>query len=89
MFLVANENKVEDTLNFWGERLYPIMACEEMGELIQAISKMERGQDKKDLLEEEIRDVFIALCGLIKIYDVNVTKINDMIEEKLNSDKRK
>lgn len=38
MFLVINDDRINDALEFWGRDMLPIMACEEMGELIQALS---------------------------------------------------
>lgn len=60
-----------DSMNdYWGE-LYPLMACEEMAELEQAISKKERGntKDNEDLINE-MGDVIIAISILASRYQI-------------------
>ena len=68
-----------------------LMVCEEMAELIQAISKMERlmdGKDKKNRhkqhIIEEIADVEIMLDELMLYYNIDPNDVkafkNDKIE---------
>lgn len=77
-------NKVAE---FWGDKM-PMMAMEEAGELIQAISKYER--DKNDTtrqnLVNEIGDMWISLMALQSHYEDGIMGdlIDKRIEEKLN-----
>lgn len=53
--------KVESVVDFWGERI-PIMTCEECGELIQAISKVQRKLPRT--LDVDISDLMLKGMGL-------------------------
>ena len=70
----------------WGEESQILMAIEEMGELIQALSKYFRQPNKSferrfDNIEQEIADVSIMIEQLKCIFSENT--INQMIEKKL------
>lgn len=85
------QERTEDAEKFWGDRT-PMMVIEELGELIQAISKHERKKDSSsfDNLKEEIRDVFISLGMLINHYnDMYCDDIADNIVEKLSEKKER
>lgn len=73
---------------YWNEKM-PIMACEEAGELIQAISKAERKGVKFESetyqnLVDEIGDMYITLMALQNHYNINEGDIEVRIEKKLN-----
>lgn len=77
----------------WGERM-PLMACEECGELIQAISKLERKLHAKKSydheyqnLVEEIGDLFITVGALMNRYCITPEEINKAMDDKLNEDR--
>ncbi|MCU7195538.1 hypothetical protein GMB34_13725 [Turicibacter sanguinis] len=53
----------------FGIDIQQIVAMEELGELIQAISKRARGKDNRDNLAEEIADVEIMLEQLKYIHN--------------------
>lgn len=73
---------------YWGNRV-PMMVMEECGELIQAISKAERGKDPVRLkLKEEIRDVVIGLLMLTEYYDIEHTDILFMALNKLKEERK-
>ena len=72
-YLKATENHSE---------LCTLIAMEECGELIQAISKAKRGKLNKDNLTEEIADVFICLHWLQKIYDISRADISEWMNIK-------
>ncbi len=68
-----------------------LMVCEEMAELIQAISKMERLMDEKDRkhkhkqhIIEEIADVEIMLEELMLYYHIDKDDVEDVKDEKIN-----
>lgn len=89
--------KCIDVAGYWGDKM-PMMAMEEAGELIQAISKMERSsndgvrntvewaeykQNRKNLIDE-IGDIFISLTALMEHYDIDDEEVDKRIETKLN-----
>ena len=51
-------------------RLMPIMACEELAECIQAISKAER-RGWRSPMKTEIADAYISLYALMMYYDID------------------
>jgi NTP pyrophosphatase (non-canonical NTP hydrolase) len=81
--------KVDDVNRYWGN-LMPMMAMEEAGELIQAISKYERSIPFKDRetykkkLIEEMADVYISMAALRIKYDIDTDNVDSAINEKLN-----
>lgn len=83
--------KTKHVEQFWGDRM-PMMAMEECGELIQAISKIERkGRKPQQManLYEEIRDMYISLAAIQHHYGVRFDTIGEMIDDKLNTKKEK
>ena len=59
-----------------------LIAMEECGELIQAISKAKRGKLDKDNLTEEIADVLISIHWLQKIYNITMRDIYEWVDIK-------
>lgn len=88
MFVEIDVKKVGEISNYWGDRM-PMMAMEEAGELIQAISKVERKKtyEAKENLVEEIRDMYISLMALQYRYGITVSDIQGAINEKINMKK--
>lgn len=77
----------------WESRM-PLMACEECGELIQAISKLERKLYAKkpyDLeyqnLVEEIGDLFITVGALMNRYCITPEEISKAMDDKLSEER--
>lgn len=73
-----------------------LMVCEEMAELIQAISKMERLMNEKDKnhkhkrhIIEEIADVQIMLDELMLYYDINPDEVKNFKNEKIQRLKKR
>lgn len=84
--------KAQGVSEFWKDKM-PMMACEEAGELIQAISKLERNTDSevestqrlyKKKLKEEIADMYISLMALQFHYDIRFTDAYEQILRKLD-----
>jgi NTP pyrophosphatase (non-canonical NTP hydrolase) len=76
------KKSMEKTIDNYGQ-VQLLIACEEMGELIQAISKMERAAfskaDKgklKNHIVEEIADVLIILDELLLYYGIDVEEVD-------------
>jgi len=69
---MLNKEKVifQDALRTWGKTSQVFMSIEEMGELIQALSKNFRGKENLDNIAEEITDVEIMIDQLKLIFDV-------------------
>lgn len=89
--------KCIDVAGYWGNKM-PMMTMEEAGELIQAISKLERSQSdgvrntlemaeykqaRKNLVDE-IGDMFISLTALMEHYNIDDEEVDKRIETKLN-----
>ena len=78
---------------YWGDKM-PMMACEEMAELIQAISKFERHylDEAFELREEyyklaivtEMADVSIACAALCDRYGITPADVGEAIYKKLD-----
>lgn len=62
-----------------------LVAMEENAELIQAISKIQRNENKKTRLNliEEIVDCVIMIFQIIQIYDIQNEEIHNMIIKKV------
>ena len=81
----------------WGNRM-PLMAAEECGEFVQAVSKLERKLyahlqspiecvDELDHLAEEMGDVFIVIGALANRYGILATDIEEAITSKLSEER--
>ena len=70
---------------FWGDRM-PMMAMEECGELIQAISKDERHRSTftEDKLLEEMADVVISIYALMALRELTPEDLQEKIDAKLS-----
>lgn len=76
-------NAAKDVDNYWAEKM-PMMAMEEMGELIQALSKKERDPSlPTDDIEDEIRDVSICIGALMQHYGIDHWIVEQKIAAKL------
>lgn len=78
------------------EELCTLIAMEECGELIQAISKGKRGKLDKENLTEEIADVIICIDWLKRIYGISENDLGKWLYkkkvrviEKINNDEFK
>lgn len=81
-------NYVQEFANvakFWGDRM-PMMAMEECGELIQAISKDERYRNTftEDKLLEEMADVVISIYALMALRELTPEDLQVKIDAKLS-----
>ncbi len=82
-----------DVTDYW-QNLMPMNTCEEAGELVQAISKMEREikckcrkekiRDLKEELSKEIADMYISLRALMFYYGIEEDTIDRLAEKKLS-----
>lgn len=88
---------MEKSIDNYGQ-VQLLIACEEMGELIQAISKMERVMDSKSKklrkklkahIVEEIADVLIVLDELMLYYDIDIDDIEKVKDEKITRLKKR
>jgi NTP pyrophosphatase (non-canonical NTP hydrolase) len=79
--------KCKEIAEYWGDKM-PMMAMEEAGELIQAISKVERETKNPSLalnnLIDEIGDMYIVLEALTQRYAIDPEAICERIGCKLN-----
>ena len=88
-------DQIKGVAEFWGDEM-PMMAMEEAGELIQAISKLERYYNGKGIREQdteanlrtdlikEMADVEIAIRALLEHYDMNYNLLKTKVGDKLN-----
>lgn len=88
---------MEKSIDNYGQ-VQLLIACEEMGELIQAISKMERAignkpkkirKKLKSHIIEEIADVLIVLDELVLYYDIDIDEIEKIKNEKMTRLKKR
>lgn len=86
------EESCAEIAEYWDD-LLPMVAMEECGELIQAISKMERddmamvpgiNSIKKQRVIDEMGDVFICMSALSYRYNISEKDIFNRIYEKFN-----
>lgn len=84
---------IDDTIKEWAKYMIgkygnsqKIIAIEEMGELIQAVTKDIRGKPDYDNLAEEIGDVVLVMTQLILLYEKEKP---DFVESIRASEKRK
>lgn len=64
-----------------------LVACEECGELIQAISKMRRNPDSRiarEKLLDETADVYIMLSQLMFLFKISKEELDFFIKQKLD-----
>ena len=82
----VDSKRIAGIVEYWGDKM-PMMVMEEAGELIQAISKVERKHDDSAMenLVKEIADMYISLEALRHIYGVSEFSIENAIGDKLNS----
>lgn len=78
-----------DVDEFLGDKM-PLMACEDAGKLIRAISKHERTCNNgvyndytKSQLIKEIGDMYISLIAIMSHYNINMSEVDEVIEENL------
>lgn len=74
---------IDEIEKFWGDKV-PIMACEELGELITAISQRERGRIDNDRVAEELADTIISCGMVIRRYKIPEELIQIKLIEKTN-----
>lgn len=77
----------EGVASHWGDKM-PMMAMEECGELVQAISKMEREAGSpaylRQALVDEIGDVLISAWALAAHYGISKDEVQARVEHKMN-----
>lgn len=89
------KKSMEKSIDNYGQ-VQLLMVCEEMGELIQAISKMERLMDSKDKknrhkqhIIEEIADVQIMLDELMLYYHIDPDEVKAFKDDKIQRLKKR
>lgn len=90
--LVSNCPALEKVCETWGNQHMLTVAMEENAELIQAISKIKRnGLDPINAshLDEETADVLICICELFVMGYLDVHKIAEIIERKVERSMRR
>ena len=83
IFMAIDFKPYAEVNNHWGDKM-PLMACEEMAELIQAISKFERGKDNKQDIITEMADVWISCCALANRYNISEAEVGEAIWKKMD-----
>jgi NTP pyrophosphatase (non-canonical NTP hydrolase) len=83
--MVNYMDEIKKVAAHWGDRM-PMMAMEECGELIQAISKDERYRNTftEEKLLEEMADVVISICALMELRELEPTDLQEKIDAKLS-----
>ena len=78
--------------NYYGTDHQCMVACEECGELIQAISKMRRSSGSRiarEHLLDETADVYIMLAQIMYLFGISEDELSFYIEAKLNRQKER
>lgn len=75
----------EKICNHWGDKV-PIMAAEECGELLVAISHRERDRISDDAVATEIADVIISCGMLCHRYHITLEEVAKKIIKKLEKE---
>lgn len=93
-----NDEMYKEVAEYWGDKM-PMMAMEEMAELIKAMSKLERTVCVGDIQNvtlndkqksawlnviEEIGDVFISCKAIMCRYGISQELVDKRISDKLN-----
>lgn len=78
---MENKQTYYAALNKWGRDVQLIIAIEEMGELIQALSKFLNGRCPESVVENEIADVMIMMEQLQIVF--SAAEIQNRKEAKL------
>ena len=73
---------MKDLINKYGEDHQKLKSIEELSELIRAISR-----NDKDMVVEEMADVYIMLFQLRIIYDVDRNDIDFWLKKKIEREK--
>ena len=85
--LLSLKDDLRGVNRHWGDKM-PMMTMEEAGELIQAISKLERSEDLDPELVDgvvtEMADVLIAVGALGYRYGISLNDVLNKVNEKLN-----
>ena len=80
-------NAIGEIAEHYGAKAQSMQTCEECAELIQAVSKLTRGETTSAVrimsLIEEIADVRIMMSQLMYLYGIPESEITSQIEEKL------
>lgn len=82
----AFEPFVKSVSEYWGDRM-PMMCMEELGELVQAISKCERKDKADECVEnliDEMGDVLISVWALAYHYGITRMDIGRRVNEKMS-----
>lgn len=79
-----SKRRCETILRHYGIEKQSIKACEEMGELIQVISKLNFKFSSQNVehLKEEIADVMVVLEQLKIHYGITDNDIDEIVEQK-------
>lgn len=74
---------IKETCDIHGAQLKTYIAMEEMGELIQALSKQMRGEGDILNLTEEIGDVMLMMAQMCYIHGINIEDVQRYIDYKI------
>lgn len=90
------KTEYEGIAAYWGAQM-PLKACEEAGEFIKAVSKLnveltlgegegsEAAKAKRDELIEEMADITITIQALAKYYDIASEEIGQALVTKVKA----
>lgn len=74
---------IQETCDIHGTELKTYIAMEEMGELIQALSKQMRGEGDILNLTEEIGDVMLMMAQMCYIHGIKIEDVQRTIDYKM------
>ena len=84
-------SQLREIIDHYGVNHQKMVACEELGELIQAISKSVRYPETYDIenLKGEMADVFIVLQEMMLIHNIEWTNIIAIANSKIARQKKR
>lgn len=77
------QSKLRFIIDTFSEDAQKLMAIEEMSELMKEICKDFRGNTNKDAIKEEIADVLVMIEQLRIIYDIKLSDVHKIMNEKI------
>lgn len=85
------DSQLREIIEHYGVNHQKMVACEELAELIQAISKSVRYPESYDIenLKGEMADVFIVLQEMMLIHNIEWTNIIAIADSKISRQKKR
>jgi NTP pyrophosphatase (non-canonical NTP hydrolase) len=81
--MVNERDLYKKAIQKWGAQSQILMTCEECGELLQALSKYNRGQVTEQKVHECIVDAWVMLSQMMILFGLSTQVFEEIKKEKL------